>query len=189
MCLGCHWPPLARLWAPFGSHCGTLSSLWPSFGLIWPAFGVALALFGSLWDPFGPPWAPLGFPPSNLKLDVHRLRCLCTESSLLEHAAGAAGATGAPEVVPRTAALSPPPTRAGGQDDGSYTHSLKLGAPPNATAQYLLFENGHKSSHFPRSQSSWLRTLARPQYKTTEHCKPDADVQEPCTGNNQGSPS
>ena len=71
----------------------------------------------------------LGLPPSNFKLNVHRLRCLCTKSSLLEHAAGATGATGATgtgEVVSRTAARSPPPTRAGGQDDGSYTNSLKL---------------------------------------------------------------
>ena len=45
---------------------------------------------------------------------------------MLEHSAGAAGATGAAEVVSRTAARSPPPTRAWGQDDGSYTQSLKL---------------------------------------------------------------
>ena len=37
-----------------------------------------------------------------------------------------AGATGADEVVSRPAARSPPPTRAGGKDDGSYTNSLKL---------------------------------------------------------------
>ena len=50
------------------------------------------------------------------------------ERPLLEHATanmGAAAATGATEVVSRTAARSPPPTRAGGQDDGSYTNSLK----------------------------------------------------------------
>ena len=42
--------------------------------------------------------------------------------SNLEHAPGSAGS---PEVVSRTAVRSPPPTRAGGQDDGSYTNSLK----------------------------------------------------------------
>ncbi len=41
-------------------------------------------------------------------------------------ATGAAGATGTGEVVSRTAARSPPPTRARGQDDGSYTTSLKI---------------------------------------------------------------
>ena len=45
--------------------------------------------------------------------------------TLLEHATGAAGATEAPEVVSRTVPRSPPSTRAGGQDDGSYTNSIK----------------------------------------------------------------
>ncbi len=38
---------------------------------------------------------------------------------------GATGASGAGEVVARLAARTPHPTRAGGQDDGSYTNSLK----------------------------------------------------------------
>ena len=85
--------------------------------------------FGALWVPVGSLWAGLGSPPSNLKLNVHRVRSLHIKSSLLEHptaAAGAVGATETGEVVSRTAARSPPPTRAGGQDDGSYTNSLKL---------------------------------------------------------------
>ncbi len=136
--LGSLWlplTPLVSIWPSFGLPLVPLppfgvplDSLWPSFGLIWPAFGVALELFGSPWDPLG----RLGPVPSNFKLNVHRLRCLSTKSSLLEHATGAMGATGATgttgtgEVVSRTAARSPPPTRAGGQDDGSYTNSLKL---------------------------------------------------------------
>jgi len=39
---------------------------------------------------------------------------------------GATGSHGSHEVVSRTATRSPLPTRAGGQDDGSYTHSPKL---------------------------------------------------------------
>ena len=35
------------------------------------------------------------------------------------------GDAGEAEMASRTAARSPPPTRAGGQDDGSYTNSLK----------------------------------------------------------------
>ena len=42
---------------------------------------------------------------------------------LLELVTAAAGET---EMVARTAGQGPPPTRAGGQDDGSYTNSLKL---------------------------------------------------------------
>ena len=101
-------------------------------------FGPTLGSFGrpleSLWRSLGARGLPLGRlgSPSNLKLNVHRLGSLRIESSLLEHAAeaaeaaGAAGATETTEVVSRTAARSPPPTRAGGQDDGSYTNSLKL---------------------------------------------------------------
>ena len=40
--------------------------------------------------------------------------------------AGEAGETGETEVVSKTAARTPLPTHAGGQDDGSYTNSLKL---------------------------------------------------------------
>ena len=50
--------------------------------------------------------------------------CIFTaRSAFLELEAGAAGAT---EVVSRTAAQTLPSTHAGGQDDGSYTNSLKL---------------------------------------------------------------
>jgi len=43
----------------------------------------------------------------------------------LELVTAATGSTGEAEMASRTAARSPPPTRAGGQDDGSYTNSLK----------------------------------------------------------------
>ena len=39
---------------------------------------------------------------------------------------GETGETGATEVVSKTVARTPLPTHAGGQDDGSYTNSLKL---------------------------------------------------------------
>ena len=54
---------------------------------------------------------------------------IAVRSVFLEFAAGAtgpAGATGEGEVVSKTAPQTPPPTHAGGQDDGSYTNSLKL---------------------------------------------------------------
>ncbi len=46
----------------------------------------------------------------------------------LELVTDATGAAGAGEVVARPAARTPHPTRAGGQDDGSYTNSLKRGS-------------------------------------------------------------
>ena len=51
---------------------------------------------------------------------------IAARSAFLEFVTDAAGATGAGEVVARSAARTPHPTRAGGQDDGSYTNSLKL---------------------------------------------------------------
>ena len=50
--------------------------------------------------------------------------------AFLELAGGTTADAVEAEVVSRTAARGPPPTRAGGQDDGSYTNSLKL-LPPN----------------------------------------------------------
>ncbi len=44
----------------------------------------------------------------------------------LELVTDATDATDEGEVVSSTAARTPPSTRAGGQDDGSYTNSLKL---------------------------------------------------------------
>ena len=49
--------------------------------------------------------------------------CIFTaRSAFLEHETGETGET---EMVSRTLARSPPSTHAGGQDDGSYTNSLK----------------------------------------------------------------
>ena len=88
--------------------------------------------FGGLWVPFGA-LCTSHLPPVeayiNKKLIFSNPPRLPTESSLREHAAGATGATGATgaaEVVSRTVARTPPSTHAGGQDDGSYTNSLKL---------------------------------------------------------------
>ncbi len=44
----------------------------------------------------------------------------------LELATGTTGTTGGTEVVSKTVARTPPPTHAGGQDDSSYTNSLKI---------------------------------------------------------------
>ena len=50
---------------------------------------------------------------------------IAIRSAFWELATGAAGATGATEVVSKTVARTPPLTHAGGQDEGSYTNSLK----------------------------------------------------------------
>ena len=50
---------------------------------------------------------------------------IIVRSAFLALEAGATGETGEAEVVSKTAARTPLPTHAGGQDDGSYTNSLK----------------------------------------------------------------
>ncbi len=50
--------------------------------------------------------------------------------AFLELVTDATDAAGAGEVVARPAARTPHPTRAGGQDDGGYTNSLKLTRMP-----------------------------------------------------------
>ena len=62
--------------------------------------------------PGGNPWGPGETSKTLVDLVVHRLRCLPTKSSLLEHktdATDATDATEAAEVVSRTAARSPSP--------------------------------------------------------------------------------
>ena len=97
-------------WAPFGS-------LWGAFGLSLGCPWLALGALGSLW-------VPLGSLGSLWELKVHRLRCLSTKSSLREHAAPREPRE-LTEVVSKTAARSPLSTLCGGQDEGSYTNSLK----------------------------------------------------------------
>ena len=57
--------------------------------------------------------------------EVTRIAVRSAFLELATGAAGAAGAAGEAEVVSKPAPQTPPPTHAGGQDDGSYTNSLK----------------------------------------------------------------
>ena len=83
-------------------------------------FGGALAYTGA------PRPLPTPQPVHNTKvsrdLASSQVTRIAATSAFLEFEAGAGGAA---EVVARPAARTPPPTRAGGQDDGSYTNSLK----------------------------------------------------------------
>ena len=109
--------------------------------------------FSSLGS-FGIPWGRLGLPPGVILQNWWRVvqnQTLCAKSdgrlfkikfqrdvvssqvsriaaisTFSKLATRAMGATGAGEVVAGSAARTPHPTRAGGQDDGSYTNSLKL---------------------------------------------------------------
>ena len=99
------------------------------------AFGSTLVSLWSSWDPFGVhverlgPRGPFGSPIARQARFgdlVGEFVCKITiRSAFLELEAGETGETGETEVVSKTATLTPLPTHAGGQDDGSYTNSLK----------------------------------------------------------------
>ena len=109
-----------------GSCVGPLEGFEGSFGVRLGGFGGPL---GGCGRPLGPVAPPTTSPCSlytNEKLIFSFFRSLSTKSGLREHATAETGETGEAEVVSRTVARSPPSTHAGGQDDGSYTNSLKL---------------------------------------------------------------
>ena len=57
---------------------------------------------------------------------VSKVTTLSMKTPFLELETGQTGETGETEMVSKTVAQTPPPTHAGGQDDGSYTNSLKI---------------------------------------------------------------
>ncbi len=128
--------PFAGPLAPFGCPWAPFGSLWGALGLPLAPSGVALAPFGlplgSLWGALGSLWVPLarfgsfGCPWALFGSSMFTVCDACRQNQASWNTPPEpTGATGAAEVVSRTAAGSPPPTRAGGQDDGSYTNSLK----------------------------------------------------------------
>ena len=99
VCLGCLWCAFGFLWGGFGPlwlPLGALGRPLAPFGVplgsLWLPLGWPWLPLGCHWAPFGRPWlalgglgslwVPLGSVGSLWELNVHRLRCLCTKSSL-----------------------------------------------------------------------------------------------------------
>ena len=100
-------------WAQLGPNFTQLCSNCIQIGSNWVPLGLHLV-------PTGPSsGARLGAKPRFGDLASSEVRSGRTRSAFWEFVAAES------EVVSRRAARSPPPTRAGGQDDGSYTNSLK----------------------------------------------------------------
>ena len=93
-------------------------------------FSVESCFRGALACTGAPRPLPTPQPAHNTKVSLEvassEVTRIAVRSAFLELAPGTTGATGATGMVSRTVARTPPPTRAGGQDDGSYTNSLKL---------------------------------------------------------------
>ena len=124
--------PIGPNWNQLGPNCDQLGPDWAQLGPNGVPIGPNWDPVGPHWVPIGPNWAPLG-PigpywallgpgPGCWEVASSQVTRIAIRSAFLELVTGA---TGAAEVVSRTVARTPPPTHAGGQDDGSYTNSLK----------------------------------------------------------------
>ena len=115
-------------WGVPGGPWGTLGGPWGDPGGPWWVPG------GSLGDP----WSPIGSQARSGDLVSEDVCIFTARSAFLElamAATGETGETGEAEVVPKTVSQTPHPTHAGGQDDGSYTNSLKLSSWPPARVE------------------------------------------------------
>ena len=110
-------------WAHLGPNFTQAGSNWSRIGSNWLPIWTPFGPQGIPLAPLGPHWEPDRFGDRFGNLASSQVRCLRIRSAFLELTTGTAGAN---EVVARGAAQGPPPTRARGQDDGSYTNSLKL---------------------------------------------------------------
>ena len=117
------WGLFGSLGPPFRSLWVSLDALWLPFGRLWGARGIPWGALGRPWDPlgdlgvFGSLWEP---PPQADGSQVPRLR---TKTSLLEFARRSRRFR---RNGPRTTVQAPRSTRAGDQDDVSFTNSLKI---------------------------------------------------------------
>ena len=144
MCIECQGVLWGLHCVPFVSLWGALGSLWDALGRHWDALGHTLGhlglhwgVLGMPWDHFGTPWARCWHvwgsfwdilelwcpqePPS--QADGSQVPRLRTKTSLLEFARRSSRSR---RNGPRTTVQDLPSTRAGDQDDVSFTNSLKL---------------------------------------------------------------
>ena len=114
--LGRHWDALGHTLGHLGLHWGVLGMPWDHFGTPWARCWDASGSFWAILDI----WCPQEPPPQADGSQVPRLR---TKTSLLEFARRSYGSR---RNGPRTTVQDLPSTRAGDQDDVSFTNSLKL---------------------------------------------------------------
>ena len=131
---GCHpWQgPFFHPKRPLNCTFGpTLGALWAVLRLLW-----------LLWGDLGLPVVPLGRlglpwdPGQHLDEQVGRISKACRQNIASWNLPGGPGGPG--EVVSRSAVRSPTSTHAGGQDDMSFTNSLK----PWCTLVYSVVYHG-----------------------------------------------
>jgi len=117
---------LGRQWDALGHTLGHLGLHWGVLGMPWDHFGTPWArcwhVWGSFWDILEL-WSPQEPPSQADGSQVPRLR---TKTSLLEFARRSSRSRRCRRNGPRTTVQVRRSTRAGDQDDVSFTNSLKL---------------------------------------------------------------
>ena len=116
--VGRHWAPFGRPWASFGSLWGALGGPWAPFGVSWGALGLPLVALGGSW---GPLWL-LSQLSCNWEPRVSRSH---TYSDKICDSGTGDGSDRSDRSEVKKCGLEPKVTCAGGQDDSSYTNSLK----------------------------------------------------------------
>ena len=119
--LGRHWDALGHTLGHLGLHWGFLGMPWDHFGTPWAR---CWHVWGSFWDILVL-WCPQEPPSQADGSQVPRLR---TKTSLLEFARRSNRSRRFRRNGPQTTVQTLRSTRAGGQDDVSFTNSLKLEA-------------------------------------------------------------
>ena len=123
MLSGPHCAPFVSLWGTFGVSLGHLGQSWGALWVHWGVLGAPCNCFG---DALGLFWAslekkcPPGHPSQADGFQVPRLR---TKTDPLEFARRSRRSR---RNGPQTTVQDLPSTRAGDQDDVSFTNSLKL---------------------------------------------------------------
>ena len=119
MLWGLHCAPFVSLWGTFGVSLGHLGLHWGVLGVPWNCFRDAL---GQFWDSLEKKCPP-GHPSQADGSQVPRLR---TKTDPLEFACRSRGSRRSRGNGPQTTVQDLPSTRAGDQDDVSFTNSLKI---------------------------------------------------------------
>ena len=114
-------PPLAPFgvpWAPLGASLGTL---W----LPWDAHGLSLAIFGPPWPPLGPHWEKVsaGTPTAGRWLSSTQPGDKNKPAGIHIRIPAVPGVLGVPGKWSTNSCSDPPFTRAGDQDDVSFTQT------------------------------------------------------------------
>ena len=138
MLWGLHCAPCVSLWGTYAVSLGHLGRSWGYIGVSWECLGTAL---GMPWDFSGPHWKKSVRGNPHRKPMALKYRACAQKIDPLEFACRSRRSR---RNGPQTTVQDLPSTRAGDQDDVSFTNSLKL-----LFNLFSFFLNGGKGEGIP----------------------------------------